>query len=145
MPGVAQQLLSEDSQPLPPAQVLPALQSLKVLTEIGLMMALLSQMNRSGPAVAIQSTIRPAFSFLALEAPAQHTARENVEAMGGIWAGMAPSIVNTQAYTDFINAQIKVCLSTLRPGCIFNFNRFCPTLPLFCGSRQNQMTQMGKP
>ena len=36
-------------------------------------------------------------------------ARENFEAMGGYWSGMAPTIKNDQAYTDFISAQIKVC------------------------------------
>lgn len=43
-----------------------------------------------------------------LEAPAQKKAREDCEAMGGIWAGMAPTIKNKQVYSDFIHAQTKV-------------------------------------
>lgn len=46
--------------------------------------------------------------MLLLESPAQKKAREDKEAMGGYWAGIAPTVVNTQVYTDFILSQIKV-------------------------------------
>jgi transformation/transcription domain-associated protein len=73
--------------------------------------------------VAVQATIAPAFEVLALEAPAQKQAREDYEAMGGIWAGMAPSIKNSSAYSDFIHTQIKVCFPT------FGFLRLIEEIP----------------
>ena len=33
--------------------------------------------------------------------------------MGGVWAGMSPTIKNQQLYTDFIVSQVKVISSTL--------------------------------
>lgn len=43
-----------------------------------------------------------------MEAPAQKKYREDCEAMGNIWSGTAPTIKNTQVYTDFIHMQTKV-------------------------------------
>ena len=48
-----------------------------------------------------------------LEAPVQKKAREDFEAMGGIWAGTASSIKNPMIYADCIGAQIKVGLDLL--------------------------------
>ncbi|KAJ6599027.1 hypothetical protein DFH09DRAFT_1388713 [Mycena vulgaris] len=53
-------------------------------------------------------TLGPAFEVIALESPAQKTARDNHEAMGGFWSGMSPDIQNPVAYSDFLSAQAKI-------------------------------------
>jgi transformation/transcription domain-associated protein len=51
-----------------------------------------------------------------IESPAQKKAREDSEAMGEYWTGMAPTITNPQLYADFINAQIKVSVTHTNNG-----------------------------
>lgn len=43
-----------------------------------------------------------------LESPVQKKAREDYEAMGGVWAGEAPSVKNHRQYEDLICVQSKV-------------------------------------
>jgi transformation/transcription domain-associated protein len=123
MSGLVQQILSDDSAALDPNIMLPSIRSFKVLGEMGMVMVIMSQFHRPMVSVAVQATIAPAFEVLALEAPAQKQAREDYEAMGGIWAGMAPSIKNSSAYSDFIHTQIKVCFPT------FGFLRLIEEIP----------------
>ncbi|KAF8076441.1 hypothetical protein FPV67DRAFT_1558921 [Lyophyllum atratum] len=85
-----------------------SLRSFKVVGEMGMVIVIISQTHRAMVASPIQTTIAPAFEVLALESSAQKQAREDYEAMGNIWSGMAPTIKNTSAYTDFIHCQIKV-------------------------------------
>ena len=110
MGGLVEQTLSDDSAVLDPNVMLPSIRSFKVLGEMGMVMVIMSQFHRPMASAPVQTTIAPAFEVLALEAPAQKKAREDCEAMGGIWAGMANSIKNSVAYSDFIHTQIKVCL-----------------------------------
>lgn len=106
------QVLSEDSPLLDVNTVIPSIRSPKVLGEMSMVMVIMSQVYR--PAITtIQSTISHAFDLLALESPAQHSARTNYEAMGGIWAGTASTIKNSGVYSDLIHAQIKVGCSFL--------------------------------
>ncbi|KAI0068843.1 FAT-domain-containing protein [Artomyces pyxidatus] len=102
------ELLSEDSGVLDSNVVLPSIRSFRVLAEMGMVIVTFSQSQRHLVAPHIQATLPLNFEVLALEAPAQKKAREDVEAMGGFWAGMSSTIKNPQAYTDFINAQIKM-------------------------------------
>jgi transformation/transcription domain-associated protein len=108
MQGLVDQLLSENSGQLDSNVVLPSIRSFKVLAEMGMVMVIFSQNHRPLIAPTIQATMAPALEVLRLESPAQHSARVDYEAMGGFWAGMAPTIKNPHAYSDFINAQIKV-------------------------------------
>ncbi len=110
MKPMTEQLLSEGSTELDPAISLPSIKSFKVTAELGLVMAMFSQIQRDLIRSVVQVTIAPAFEVLCLEAPAQKKAREEFEAAGGFWAGMAPTITNPGSYGDFVNAQIKVCL-----------------------------------
>jgi transformation/transcription domain-associated protein len=116
MSGLVEQTLSDGSAVLDPNVMLPGIRSFKVLGEMGMVMVIMSQFHRPMVSAPVQTTIAPAFEVLALEAPAQKKTREDYEAMGGIWAGMAPSIKNASAYSDFIHTQIKVCFFT--SGCI---------------------------
>lgn len=108
MHGLVNEVLSENSIVLDEKVVLPSMRSFKVLAEMGLVMAMFSQVHRNLIVPAVQTTIPPAFEVLSLESPAQKTAREDFEAMGGYWAGMSPTIRNVAAYAEFVNAQIKV-------------------------------------
>ncbi|KAG7449166.1 uncharacterized protein BT62DRAFT_1073682 [Guyanagaster necrorhizus] len=105
---MTEQLLSEGSAELDPAISLPSIKSFKVTAELGLLMAMFSQIQRDLIRSVVQVTIPPAFEVLCLEAPAQKKAREEFEAAGGFWAGMAPTITNPGSYGDFVNAQIKM-------------------------------------
>ncbi|KAG2013625.1 atypical/PIKK/TRRAP protein kinase [Coprinopsis cinerea AmutBmut pab1-1] len=106
--GMVEEYLSEDSTQLDPNTILPATRSLKVLGEMGMIMIIMSQVQRAMVSPSIQGTIAPAFEMLAQESSAQHKARTDFEAMGGIWAGMAPTIKNPTIYNDLIQAQIKM-------------------------------------
>ncbi|KAF8974524.1 hypothetical protein BDZ97DRAFT_2053099 [Flammula alnicola] len=108
MKGLVDQYLSEDSLQVDPNTALPALRSFKVLGEMGMVMVMMSQVQRNLVSSTIQGSTSYAFEVLGLESPAQHKTRVDFEAMGGIWAGVAPSIRNTGLYSDFIQAQIKM-------------------------------------
>jgi transformation/transcription domain-associated protein len=111
MQGLVQEALSEDSAPLDPNLVLPSIRSFKVLAEMGMVVVTFAQSHRPLVTPAIQTILPLNFEVLALESPAQNKAREEYEAMGAFWAGMAPSIKNTHAYVDFVSAQIKMVSS----------------------------------
>ncbi|KAF8655244.1 hypothetical protein AX16_003148 [Volvariella volvacea WC 439] len=108
MQDVVLSLLSEDSPLIDPNIISPSMRSFKVLGEMSMVMVIMSQVHRPMIISSIQATISPAFEMLALESPAQHKARVDYEAMGGIWSGMSPAIKNTAAYSDFTHAQIKM-------------------------------------
>ncbi|KAF8195850.1 FAT domain-containing protein [Mycena galopus ATCC 62051] len=105
MPGLVTAVLSENSAPVNPDLILPSLRSFKVLVEMGQVMASFMQVQKEPTPDA---TLAPAFAIIALESPAQRAARENHEAMGGFWSGMAPTIQNPTAYSDFLSAQAKI-------------------------------------
>ena len=110
MKSLVQETLSEDSSKLDPDTVFTSVRSFKVLAEMGMVVMTFMQSHRAMVTSAMQPTIPLTLEVLALESPAQKKAREDCEAMGSIWAGVAPTIKNNQAYSDFINAQIKVKL-----------------------------------
>jgi transformation/transcription domain-associated protein len=112
MKELVEEVLSEHSPQLDPNTVLPSTRSFKVLAEMGMVVVHFSQSHRALVTPAIQATLPLNFEVLALESPAQKQAREDFEAMGGYWAGMAPSVRNVHAYADFVNAQIKVWVSS---------------------------------
>ncbi|TRM67802.1 FAT domain-containing protein [Schizophyllum amplum] len=103
------QTLSEDSAVLDPTIALPSIRSFKVATELGLYITfILNNYARAQAPEQLQLLVEPAFELLQAEAPAQKAAREDCEAMGDTWYGMAPTIKNAQAYSDFMLAQIKM-------------------------------------
>lgn len=107
MQGMLDQYLSADSPPVDPNVSLHAIRSFKVLGEMGMVMVMMSQIQRNLISSTLQGSTAYAFEVLALEAPAQLQARTDFEAMGGIWAGVAPTIKNTNLYNEFTQAQIK--------------------------------------
>ncbi|KAL0572429.1 transcription-associated protein 1, partial [Marasmius crinis-equi] len=101
------QLLSEDSEVMDSNVALPGLRSFKVMAELGLVMVMFTRaMRQLTPAV--KATIDPTFAVVEMDSPAQKKAREDYEAMGNTWAGMASTVKNATAYSDFVNAQIKL-------------------------------------
>ncbi|KAI0352960.1 atypical/PIKK/TRRAP protein kinase [Trametes cingulata] len=104
--------LSEESQELDANVSLPAIRSFKVATEMDFLLVPFLQYSRNLVVTHLPTVIPRLLEFIELQAPAQQKAREDLEATGGFWAGMAPSIKNTQVYTDYIVAQLK-CASSL--------------------------------
>jgi transformation/transcription domain-associated protein len=102
------EILSDDSPPLDPNVLLPSIRSFKVLSEMLVLNVQLAQSNRTLVGPSMQSALPLSFDVLLLESPSQKKAREDYEAMGGVWSGMAPTIKNAQAFTDFVICQIKV-------------------------------------
>jgi transformation/transcription domain-associated protein len=120
MKGLVEEALSEDSAVLDHGVVLPSIRSFKVLGEMGMVIVIMSQIHRQLASPAMQTSIPHAIEVLALESPAQRKARTDFEAMGGIWAGMSPTVKNAGAYSEFIHSQIKACMHSIGPVRILN-------------------------
>ncbi|KAF7789373.1 hypothetical protein EIP86_000317 [Pleurotus ostreatoroseus] len=108
VPVLVEETLSEDSRVLDPNVALPSIRSFKVLSELAMITIHLVQFMRPLVQNVLQETIEAHFHVLTIESPAQKKAREDYEAMGGFWSGMAPTIKNPTAYSDFIVAQVKI-------------------------------------
>ncbi|KAF8640045.1 hypothetical protein AX17_001287 [Amanita inopinata Kibby_2008] len=106
--SLAEEVLSETSAVLDPNAAFPSIRSFKVIGEVGMVMVIMTQIHRHAILVPAQATMGPALEVLALESPAQRTARTDCEAMGSVWAGMAPTVKNASAYGDLIQSQIKL-------------------------------------
>ncbi|KAI0320805.1 FAT domain-containing protein [Amylostereum chailletii] len=106
-------VLSEESPALDSSQVPHSMRSFKVLSEMTMVVVTFYQMQRHSLSPSIQTLIPLFFDILSVESPAQKKAREDIEAMGGIWFGMSSTIRNFQAYNDYITAQVKMvsCLT----------------------------------
>lgn len=89
-----------------PNLALPSVQSFKVATELASVLGLYTQHLKD--TIRTSVVLPAAFNFLQFEAPLQKTARENYEAMGNYWSGMAPTIKNASVYSELLLAQIKV-------------------------------------
>ncbi|KAG7096928.1 hypothetical protein E1B28_004329 [Marasmius oreades] len=107
MSDLVTRLLSEDSAAMDSEVALRGLHSFKVMAEMGLVMVMFSRAMRQ-MAPVVKATIDPTFEVIELESPAQKKVRDDCEAMGNTWAGMASTIKNPGAYSDFVNAQIKL-------------------------------------
>lgn len=68
----------------------------------------LLQTRGQPPEVHIHKTMALAVRVACLESSVQKTAKDDYEAMGGFWSGIAPGMKNPTIYADFIVAQIKV-------------------------------------
>ena len=108
MPLLIEETLSEDSPVMDSHAVLPSTRSFKVLSELAMVVVHLVQFMRQMVQPVLLETLDNHFSLLSLESPAQKKTREDYEAMGGHWSGMAPTIRNPGIYSDFILAQVKV-------------------------------------
>lgn len=104
---------SEDSREFDPATSLPAIRSFKVLSEVNQLLVTFLQANRATVAPQIPAVIPRLLEFSELQPPAQRKAREDFEAMGGVWSGLSPTVKNVSIYTDYIVSQIRVVSSTL--------------------------------
>ncbi|EPQ59490.1 hypothetical protein GLOTRDRAFT_136350 [Gloeophyllum trabeum ATCC 11539] len=108
MKDLVVELLSEESEAVDPNVVLPSTKSFRVLSEMCMTIVTFSQSHRPLLNKHVPALLPLNFEVLTLESPAQKAARENYEAMGGFWTGVAPTIKNVQAYGEFIHAQIKM-------------------------------------
>lgn len=127
--------------PPDPRALPPAMRSFRVLSEMGIVIVTFAQTIgsiQSTPRFAglmplLQGIVPRMYEVTCLEAPAQREARTEFEAMGAFWSGMAPTIPNAAAYTDYITAQIKV--HHRRPGnctVLTRCNRWSHIWPTSC-------------
>lgn len=105
---LAQQYLSEDSMQVDTNSLMPGSNSFKLFAEMSMTVMMFIQLHRVMCAPTVQVTMPLALEAVKIEAPAQKSTREQYEANGGHWSGMAPSIKNSQVYSDFVTAQVKV-------------------------------------
>ncbi|TCD69680.1 hypothetical protein EIP91_006697 [Steccherinum ochraceum] len=104
MEQLAVQYLDEGSKSLEASDVLMSINSCRVLGELTIIVGHAAQLNRNVPqSEIISNSVR----FVLIESPAQKKAREDYEAMGNVWAGVAPTVPNVPLYTDFLSTQIK--------------------------------------
>ncbi|KZT26868.1 FAT-domain-containing protein [Neolentinus lepideus HHB14362 ss-1] len=108
MKDLVLELLSEDSKPMDPNVLLPSTRSFRVLAEMCMTIVTFSQSHRQLLNKHVPAILPLNFEILTMESPTQKQAREDYEAMGGFWTGVAPAIKNLQAYGDFVQAQIKM-------------------------------------
>lgn len=106
--GLVVEVLSEESPTVDPSIVWPATRSFKVLSEIAMVVVTFLQATRAIALPVLQNALEPFLEIVALQSPAQQKAREDYEAMGGFWSGMAQTIKNPAVYADHITAQIKM-------------------------------------
>ncbi|KAH9943440.1 atypical/PIKK/TRRAP protein kinase [Epithele typhae] len=107
------EVFSDESPELESTTCLQAIRSFKVLSEVNLLLITFLQLNRPAVVPHIPALLPRLLEYSELQPPAQQKAREDFEAMGGVWAGLAPSIKNQQLYTDYIVSQLKVISSSL--------------------------------
>ena len=140
-----EEILSEDSSVLDPANILFSIRSFKVLGEMGMVIVIMSQIHKQLASPAMQTTIPHAIEVLALESPAQHKARTNFKVTGRIWAGMSPTVKNAGAYSEFIHSQIKACVRSIGQCRILKVLYRCyHTSLITCVSLENSQKPMLK-
>jgi transformation/transcription domain-associated protein len=101
------------AQERPADTILASVGSFRVLNEFAHIFISYLHAHRMLPPQNVQSVLGATTLVLNTQVPAQKQAREDFEAMGGIWAGMAPSITNSQDYEDLLTAQSKVGLLSM--------------------------------
>ncbi|TFY60353.1 hypothetical protein EVJ58_g5210 [Rhodofomes roseus] len=116
--GLVDETLSETSAVVDANVALPARRSFKVLGEYAMATVSLTQTYKQMVLPALQEILPLNVSALMVEAPIQRKAKEDYEAMGGHWAGMAPGFKNPAVFSDFTSAQIKLlsCLAFMYRG-----------------------------
>jgi hypothetical protein len=110
IPSLVVEYFSEDSLVIDPNAVIPSVRSFKVFAEMATLVVILLQNHRSLVSPVVHENLQLHFETMSVQSPAQRKAREDYEAMGGYWAGVAPTVPNMSAYADLILAQVKVRL-----------------------------------
>ncbi|KAL5487751.1 TRA1 [Sanghuangporus weigelae] len=109
--GYVDEFLSKDSPTVDASVVISSIRSLKVLTEIPLVLIILVQSSsRAALVPLLPEVIGASLEAGSIESPLQKEARETFEAAENhpIWAGQAQSIKNSRQYEHYIAAQIKL-------------------------------------
>ncbi|KZT74387.1 FAT-domain-containing protein [Daedalea quercina L-15889] len=132
--SLVEETLSADSAVVDANIALPAQRSFKVLGEYAMATVSLTQTYRQMVLPALQAFLPLNVSVLMVQAPVQREAKENYEAMGGHWAGMAPGFKNPSVYADFTSAQVKLlsCLAFMYRGGAEQFGAEGDTLAVTC-------------
>lgn len=115
MESVVHEHFSENSVLIDPNISLPSMRSLKAIQELG---SSLLFVLRGPELTAAVSIIPQVLDFIDVQSPIQKKAREDFEAMGGIWNGMSEAIKNEAMYSDYILAEVKV--RNIRLACMYS-------------------------
>ena len=141
MPGLIEETLSEESALVDPTIAFASMRSFKVMSELAMVIVHLVQFLRTMVQPVLFDNLESHFNFLNLESPAQKKAREDFEAMGGYWSGMAPTIRNSTVYADFILAQVKVRPVMRRVWAAHSScDRFSRSSPTSCEGKRSNTT-----
>ena len=108
IPQIVEETLSEGSPALEANTLVPSVRSFKVFAELAILVVILLQSQKQLVLPIVTENLNMHLETIRIQSPAQRKAREDYEAMGNFWAGVAPTIRNYQAYTDLIIAQVKV-------------------------------------
>lgn len=108
IPQLVEEILSEDSETMEPTGLNPSIRSFKVFAEMASLVVVVLQNHRQLVTPIVQGNLQLYFEVMTVQSPAQRKAREEYEATGQFWSGVAPTVRNLQAYTDLIAAQVKV-------------------------------------
>ncbi|THH01673.1 hypothetical protein EW026_g1062 [Hermanssonia centrifuga] len=108
MPGLAEEILSEDSPVINSNLALPSTRSFKVFAELAAIVVALVQFHRATVQTVLMESLPLFYEVLNVQSPAQQKAREDFENMGRHWSGMAPTIRNPIPYADLILGQVKL-------------------------------------
>ncbi|GJE84852.1 phosphatidylinositol kinase family protein [Phanerochaete sordida] len=109
VPALVQETLSEESPAYDDTLPLyPSTRSFKVFAELATAVVILTQAHRNVVVPIIQQNLSLHLEAIMVQSPAQRKAREDYEAMGSYWSGVAPTVKNLTAYTDLIVAQVKM-------------------------------------
>lgn len=119
IPQIVQETLSEDSPVYEEKNLLcSSMRSFKVFAELATAVVILMQNHRSLVLPIVQQNLNLHLEVIMVQSSAQRKAREDYEAMGSFWSGVAPTVKNLPIYTDLIIAQVKVSIysddSTMR-------------------------------
>lgn len=115
LPSLVEELLSENSPPLDPNIIHSSTRSFKVFAELATTVVVLLQNHRVIVSPVLAESQSVYFDVLTIQSPAQKKTREDHEAKGKYWSGVASNMPNTQAYTDLIVGQVKVCRGHVSP------------------------------
>ena len=108
IPQLVPEILSEDSPIIDANAPTPSTRSFKVFAELAILAVMVLQHQKQLALPIVAAKFKENLEIMLVQSPAQRKAREDYEAMGDFWSGVASTVRNLQVYTDLIIAQVKV-------------------------------------
>lgn len=140
VPPIVEQALSEGAPILDPNAATPSTRSFKVFAELAILVVIILQSQRQLVLPIVTENLKDHLATILVQSSAQRKAREDYEATGNFWSGVAPTVPNLQAYTDLIIAQVKVISSPLT--ILIIFDRLDRWPPSSCSSSERLSSEL---